>query len=61
VGAIQGPDHVNTILAAGRADLCALARPHLVNPHQVLGATVAYEHHAWPWPKQYLPARPRPR
>ncbi|MHC5210944.1 MAG: bifunctional salicylyl-CoA 5-hydroxylase/oxidoreductase [Planctomycetota bacterium] len=61
VGAIQGPDHVNTILAAGRADLCALARPHLVNPQLTLGATVAHEHYAWPWPKQYLPARPRPR
>jgi anthraniloyl-CoA monooxygenase len=61
VGAILGPDHVNTILAAGRADLCALARPHLVDPHLTLGATVAYAHHAWPWPKQYLPARPRPR
>jgi anthraniloyl-CoA monooxygenase len=61
VGAIQGPDHVNTILAAGRADLCALARPHLVDPHLTLGATAAYEHYAWPWPKQYLPARPRPR
>jgi anthraniloyl-CoA monooxygenase len=61
VGAILGPDHVNTILAAGRADLCALARPHLVDPHLTLGATVAYGYHAWPWPKQYLPARPRPR
>jgi anthraniloyl-CoA monooxygenase len=61
VGAILGPDHANTILAAGRADLCALARPHLVNPHLVLGASTDQAHYAWPWPKQYLPARPRPR
>ena len=32
VGAIQGWDHANTVLAAGRADLCALARPHLLDP-----------------------------
>ena len=61
VGAIQGRDHVNTILAAGRADLCALARPHLVDPHVVLGASAAYEYIAQPWPKQYLPAKPKPK
>ena len=33
VGAIQHVDHVNTILAAGRADLCAMARPHLIDPY----------------------------
>lgn len=32
VGAISEADHVNSILAAGRADLCAIARPHLANP-----------------------------
>ncbi|HYF23834.1 MAG TPA: bifunctional salicylyl-CoA 5-hydroxylase/oxidoreductase [Caulobacteraceae bacterium] len=32
VGNIYEPDHVNSILAAGRADLCALARPHLADP-----------------------------
>jgi anthraniloyl-CoA monooxygenase len=61
VGAIQGRDHVNTILAAGRADLCALARPHLVDPHVVLGASAAYDYIAQPWPKQYLPAKPKPK
>ena len=61
VGAIQGADHVNTLVAAGRADLCALARPHLVNPHITLGASFDYEHFDLPWPKQYLPAKPRPR
>jgi anthraniloyl-CoA monooxygenase len=38
VGAIQGWDHVNTIVASGRADLCALARPHLWDPHWTLHA-----------------------
>ena len=32
VGAISEADHVNSIIAAGRADLCAMARPHLANP-----------------------------
>jgi anthraniloyl-CoA monooxygenase len=60
VGGILGWDHVNTIVAAGRADLCAIARAHLVNPSLALGASVAY---AWPeaaWPVQYGPARPKP-
>ncbi|MEM7305637.1 MAG: bifunctional salicylyl-CoA 5-hydroxylase/oxidoreductase [Planctomycetota bacterium] len=61
VGAIQGADHCNTILAAGRADLCAMARPHLVDPHVTLGASSRYEYFDQPWPKQYLPAKPRPR
>jgi anthraniloyl-CoA monooxygenase len=61
VGAILGADHVNTIVAAGRADLCALARPHLVNPHLTLGAAVTYEHDDQRWPVQYLPAKPRRR
>lgn len=61
VGAIQGPDHANTVLAAERADLCALARPHLANPHIVLGATAEYDHFDYPWPKQYEAAKPRPR
>ena len=38
VGNIYEPDHVNSILAAGRADLCALARPHLVDPFWSLRA-----------------------
>ena len=60
VGAIAGPDHCNTILAAGRADLCALARPHLVNPAIVLGASVTYDEYGQWWPDQYLAAKPRP-
>ena len=61
VGGIEGADHANTILAAGRADLCALARAHLVNPYLTLGAAVAYGRSDQPWPKQYLPAKPKPR
>lgn len=61
VGAIQGADHVNTVLAAGRADLCALARAHLVDPHLSLRAAVHYGHDLAHWPRQYLPAKPRPR
>jgi anthraniloyl-CoA monooxygenase len=38
VGNIFEPDHVNSILAAGRADLCALARPHLMDANWALRA-----------------------
>jgi len=61
VGGIQGPDHCNTILAAGRADLCVMARPHLLDPYITLGASTAYGYAGMPWPRQYLPARPAPR
>jgi anthraniloyl-CoA monooxygenase len=61
VGAIAGADHANTILAAGRADLCALARAHLEDPSLVLGASSAYRQYGQWWPKQYGPAAPRPR
>jgi anthraniloyl-CoA monooxygenase len=61
VGAILGWDHANTILAAGRADLCALARPHLLDPHLTMRASVAYEYDGQAWPAPYLPARPVPK
>jgi anthraniloyl-CoA monooxygenase len=61
VGAIAGADHANTILAAGRADLCALARAHLEDPAIVLGASSTYRQYGQWWPKQYGPASPRPR
>jgi anthraniloyl-CoA monooxygenase len=60
VGAIQGVDHANTVLAAGRADLVAMARPHLADPYLALRAA-AEAGHDMPWPKQYLAAKPRPR
>jgi len=61
VGGIQGPDHCNTILAAGRADLCVMARPHLSNPYITLGAASAYGYADMVWPNQYLAVRPQPR
>lgn len=61
VGGIQDADHANTILAAERADLCALARAHLTSPYLTQAASARYGVDAFPWPKQYLPARPRPR
>jgi anthraniloyl-CoA monooxygenase len=60
VGAILGADHINTVVAAGRADLCALARPHLRQPYLTLDAAAAYGYWDHPFPDQYLPARPRP-
>jgi anthraniloyl-CoA monooxygenase len=53
VGAISQADHVNSIIAAGRADLCAVARPHLANPAWTLTEAARI---GWPqlaWPKQY--------
>jgi len=54
VGAIFEPDHVNSIIMAGRADLCALARPHLADPYWTLHAAAALGYHDMPWPVQYL-------
>jgi anthraniloyl-CoA monooxygenase len=52
VGAISSYDDVNTIILAGRADLCALARPHLWDPHWTLHAA-ADQGVAIEWPPQY--------
>ena len=57
VGNITEPDQVNSILAAGRADLCALARPHLADPHWTLHAAAELGWSAQPWPDQYLPGK----
>jgi anthraniloyl-CoA monooxygenase len=54
VGNITEPDQVNSIIAAGRADLCALARPHLADPHWTLHAAAQLGYKAQPWPVQYL-------
>jgi anthraniloyl-CoA monooxygenase len=54
VGNIFEPDHVNSIIAAGRADLCALARPHLADPYWTLHAAAALRFGPQPWPVQYL-------
>ncbi len=60
VGAIQGADHANTVLAAGRADLCAMARPHLTDPYLTLHAAARYGHVDQWWPAPYLTVRPGP-
>jgi anthraniloyl-CoA monooxygenase len=57
VGAVTTPDQVNTLLAAGKADLVALARPHLANPYFTLQASAWYQHLPQFWPPQYLPGR----
>jgi len=57
VGAITTADQVNTLLAAGKADLVALARPHLTNPSFTLQASAWYQHMAQFWPPQYLSGR----
>jgi len=54
VGNIYECDHVNSIVAAGRADLCAIARPHLANPAWTLQAAASQRYRAQWWPKQYL-------
>jgi anthraniloyl-CoA monooxygenase len=57
VGAIFEPDHVNSIIAAGRADLAALARPHLADPYWTLHAAAQLGYRDMPWPEQYLSGR----
>jgi anthraniloyl-CoA monooxygenase len=57
VGAIFEPDHVNSIIASGRADLCALARPHLADPYWTLHAAAQLRSRDAPWPPQYLAGR----
>ncbi|HEX9755064.1 MAG TPA: bifunctional salicylyl-CoA 5-hydroxylase/oxidoreductase, partial [Gemmatimonadales bacterium] len=54
VGNITEWDQVNAILAAGRADLVALARPHLADPHWTLRAAVEQGYADQWWPVQYL-------
>jgi anthraniloyl-CoA monooxygenase len=61
VGNIQDADQCHTILAAGRADLCVLARAHLADPYLMLHAAAQYGHDDQYWPPQYWPARPRSR
>ena len=59
VGALLGADHANTVLAAGRADLAVMARPHLADPYLTAHAGVRYAHPDYAWPDQYLRGRPR--
>jgi len=64
VGAISEADHANSIVAAGRADLCAVARPHLADPawtlHEVARLAPAADSvpaRALEWPRPYWSGR----
>jgi len=57
VGNITSADQVNTILAAGRADLVALGRPHLVDPAFTMKAAAWYGADGVFCPQQYLPGK----
>jgi anthraniloyl-CoA monooxygenase len=57
VGNITNADQVNTILAAGRADLVALGRPHLTDPYFTMRAAAQYGVDGQPCPPQYLPGQ----
>ena len=56
VGAITEADQVNSIIAAGRADLCAIARPHLADPAWTLHEAAKLQKTV-DWPKQYWSGR----
>jgi anthraniloyl-CoA monooxygenase len=57
VGAISEADHVNSIIAAGRADLCAIARPHLADPAWTLHAAAQQQSRDVDWPLPYVSGR----
>ncbi|MCD2185772.1 bifunctional salicylyl-CoA 5-hydroxylase/oxidoreductase [Actinomycetospora soli] len=53
VGAVASVEDANTIIASGRADLCAIARPHLVDPYWTWNAALDQDYRGVPVPKQY--------
>ena len=57
VGNIYEADHANTIIASGRADLCALARPHLADPAWTLRTAAEQRWQDQWWPPQYESAK----
>ena len=57
VGNIYEADHANSIIAAGRADLCLLARPHLWDPAWTLRAAAQMGYEDVRWPNQYQTGR----
>ncbi|MFH8932652.1 bifunctional salicylyl-CoA 5-hydroxylase/oxidoreductase [Streptomyces griseosporeus] len=63
VGAISSWDDVNSLILAGRADLCALARPHLYDPHWTLHAAAeqGYDGPGAVWPAPYRAGSRPPR
>ncbi|MFC9509349.1 bifunctional salicylyl-CoA 5-hydroxylase/oxidoreductase [Streptomyces sp. NPDC057002] len=63
VGAISSWDDVNSLILAGRTDLCALARPHLYDPHWTLHAAAeqGYTGPGVAWPAPYRAGSRRPQ
>lgn len=63
VGAISSWDDVNSLILAGRTDLCALARPHLYDPHWTLHAAAeqGYTGPGATWPAPYRAGSRRPQ
>jgi anthraniloyl-CoA monooxygenase len=63
VGAISSYDDVNSIILAGRADLCALGRVHLYDPNWTLHAAVEqdYDGPGAPWPLPWRAGRRKPQ
>jgi len=59
VGAITEADHVNSIISAGRADLCAIARPHLAHPAWTLQEAARIGYTGTGWPRPYLSGKPQ--
>ncbi|MDX3660168.1 bifunctional salicylyl-CoA 5-hydroxylase/oxidoreductase [Streptomyces sp. ID05-26A] len=59
VGAIASYDDVNSILLAGRADLCAIGRTHLYDPHWTLHAAAEQDYRA-EWPVQFRAGSRKP-
>jgi len=59
VGAITEADHVNSIISAGRADLCAVARPHLANPAWTFTEAARIGFTGVEWPQQYQSGKPQ--
>jgi anthraniloyl-CoA monooxygenase len=57
VGNITDWDQINSILAAGRADLCALGRPHLSDPNFTLRAAACLGYREQVWPLPYIDAK----
>ena len=57
VGAITEADQANSIIAAGRADLCAIARPHLADPAWTLHEAAKLQSKAVDWPRPYESGR----
>ncbi|MGW6930008.1 bifunctional salicylyl-CoA 5-hydroxylase/oxidoreductase [Lentzea sp. NPDC054927] len=60
VGAIASYDDVNSILLAGRADLCAIGRTHLYDPHWTLHAAAEQDYRGAQWPVQFRAGSRKP-